>query len=404
MRVKQLKAIMITLLLSNLTMATAQASDLSKINVSGFVGLETRFFTQNPKHTGQKTGPEASIIFNPEFRYKSENRAHQFTFTPFYRADSRDSERTHFDIREAYWLWIGDEWEVLTGINKVFWGVAESRHLVNIINQLDSVEDLDGEDYLGQQMLNIATQQDWGRAEIFILPGFRERTFPGRDGRFRSALSVDTDSAQYESGAKEKHIDFAARYSHYFGDWDVGLSYFYGTDREPVFSPNATATRLIPTYNLINQVGADIQYTTDAWLWKFEGIVREGQGDTFAAAVGGFEYTFYQIYNNAWDLGILAEYQYDGRDSDAPVTGADEDIFLGTRLALNDIQDTEILAGFSIDHNTGEQFYNLEAERRLGENYEIEFRARFFGGSDTGEDAFAIERDDYIQLRFSRYF
>lgn len=374
------------------------------VRLSGFVGVESRVFTQNPKHTGQDTGPEASVIFQPELRYRTDNRAHQFTFIPFYRHDSRDEERSHFDIREAYWLWIGDEWEVLTGVNKVFWGVAESRHLVNIINQIDAVEDLDGEDYLGQPMVNIATQRDWGRISAFILPGFRERTFAGEDGRFRGALPIDTDNAQFESSADEKHVDFALRYAHYFGDWDVGLSYFYGTDREPVFSPNDTGTKLIPTYNLINQFGADIQYTSDAWLWKFEGIIREGQGETFGAAVGGFEYTFYQINDDAWDLGVLAEYQYDNRGFEAPATAQDQDIFTGLRLAMNDIHDTEILAGFSIDTDTREQFYNLEAERRIGDNFELELRARFFAGSDPGEDAFAIERDDYIQIRLARYF
>ena len=390
-------------LLFAVTVLSGSAS-ASEIDLSGFVGVETRIFTQNPRHDGQKTGTNASVIFNPEFRYKTEDRKHQFAFIPFYREDSQDHERSHFDVREAYWLWLGDDVEVLTGINKVFWGVAESRHLVNIINQIDAVEDLDGEDYLGQPMINIASQRDWGRIEGYILPGFRERTFPGTEGRFRAALPVDTDNAQYESGAEEKHVDFAARYSHYFGDWDVGLSYFYGTDREPVLAANANNTRLVPTYNLINQVGADIQYTTDAWLWKFEGIAREGQGDTFTAAVGGFEYTFYQVYDDAWDLGILAEYQYDGRDFEAPATTQNEDIFLGARLALNDIQDTELLAGLSFDKDTGETFYNLEAQRRIGSNYELELRARFFEGSEPGEGTFALENDDYIQVRFSRYF
>ena len=397
------KAILIFFMTATMP-AAAQAAEIGPVNVSGFVGVETRFFTQTPQHTGQETGPETSLILNPEFRYRSQDRAHQFSFIPFYRHDSRDDARSHFDLREVYWLWIGDEWEVLTGVNKVFWGVAESRHLVNIINQIDSVEDLDGEDYLGQPMINIATQQDWGRFETFILPGFRERTFPGTDGRFRAPLPVDTDNARYESDAKDKHVDLALRYSHYFGDWDVGLSYFYGTDREPVLTPNGTGTRLIPTYNLIHQAGADIQYTIDAWLWKLEAITREGQGDRFLAGVGGFEYTFYQIYDQSWDLGILAEYQYDGRDAQAPATTQDNDVFMGARLALNDIQDTELLAGFSIDHRSGEQFYNIEAERRLGDQYEIELRARFFAGSDPGDDAFAIERDDYIQLRLSRYF
>jgi hypothetical protein len=381
-----------------------RAADLGPVDVSGFVGLETRAFLDGPNHAGQKSGLEASVVFNPEFRYRTPDRNHQLSFIPFYRKDSRDSERSHFDVREAYWLWRGDELEVLTGINKVFWGVTESRHLVNIINQIDGVEDLDGEDYLGQPMVNVAIQRDWGKLGVYVLPGFRERTFPGVNGRFRFPIPVDNDNAEYESGAEDKHVDFAARYAHYFGDWDMGLSYFYGTDREPVFSPYGDGSRLIANYNLINQFGVDVQYTTDAWLWKFEGIAREGQGDTFAAAVGGLEYTFYQVFEKDWDIGVLAEYQYDGRDSDAPIAIQDRDVFGGVRWALNDVQDTEVLAGFSVDTKTAETFYNFEADTRIGSNYEIELRARVFSGTDAGEDTRAFEADDYVQVRFSRFF
>jgi len=372
------------------------------IDVAGFVGAETQLFIEDPKHVGQKSGPVLSAIFNPEFRYKTKD--HRFSFIPFYRHDSRDEARSHFDIREAYWLYIADDWEVLTGINKVFWGVTESRHLVNIINQNDLVEDLDGEDYLGQPMVNFAKQTDFGRLSLYALPGFRERSFSGMSGRFRGPLVVDTDNARYESGAKEKHIDVAARWSHYFGDWDVGLSHFYGTGREPRLVANAAGTKLEPHYDLINQTGLDVQYTDEAWLWKFEAIMREGQGKTFAAATGGFEYTFYQVMDSAADIGALVEYHYDGRNYEAPAVAFDNDIFAGLRLSLNDIQDTAVLAGFSVDPDTAESFYNLEAERRIGNDYTVELRARFFGGADVGEDGFPLADDDYIQIRFSRYF
>lgn len=370
-----------------------------ELDLSGFVGTEVRAFTQDSKHLNQKDGAEISAIFNPEFRYSSGD--HRFSFIPFYRHDSRDDARSHFDIREAYWLYIGDDWEILTGINKVFWGVTESRHLVNIINQTDAVEDLDGEDYLGQPMVNFSRQTDMGRFDLYALPGFRERTYPGTSGRFRGDLVVDTDNARYESGAKEKHVDFAVRWSHYFGDWDVGLSHFYGTSREPRLIENTTTNKLEPNYDIINQTGLDVQYTNEAWLWKFEGIAREGQGNIFTAATGGFEYTFYQAVGDAADIGVLTEYHYDGRNDKAPAVSFDHDYFAGIRLSLNDIQDTSMLAGASFDPNTGETSYSLEAERRIGVNYKAEIRARFFTGSDEGEGGFGLEKDDYLQLRLS---
>lgn len=55
------------------------------------------------------------------------------------------------------------------------------------------------------------------------------------------------------------------------------------------------APRLVPFYHQISQLGLDLQYTRDAWLWKLEAIARDGLDDTFFATVAGFEYTFYGV-------------------------------------------------------------------------------------------------------------
>ena len=54
----------------------------------------------------------------------------------------------------------------------MFWGVTESVHLVDIINQTDFAGDIDGEDKLGQTMLSLMLQRDWGEITAFVLPAF----------------------------------------------------------------------------------------------------------------------------------------------------------------------------------------------------------------------------------------
>ena len=181
-------------------------------------------------------------------------------------------------------------------------------------------------------------------------------------------------------------------------------SVFSGTNREPRLVPAADGTTLVPHYDLIDQAGVDLQYTADAWLWKLEAIVRDGYAETFAAAVGGVEYTFFQIGESAAEIGLLVEYQYDGRGELEPLTLADNDVFLATRVALNDVQDTIVLAGLTFDTKSNETFLNVEAERRLGDDYVFELRARFFSGAGPQDAAFAIARDDYLQLQLTRYF
>jgi hypothetical protein len=380
--------------------STADESDWS---IALDVGLEARAFAESPMWSGQDS-KHGQLAVNAQAEIRWRSGSQRAALIPYARWDQVDDERSLIDLREAYWAIESDSAELLVGANTVFWGVTESVHLVDIINQTDFAGDIDGEQKLGQPMVNIALQRDWGLINVFALPYFRERTFPGVAGRFRAPLPVDTDAAVYGSSDGQNHADFALRYSHYFGDVDIGLSAFSGTSREARLLPNDRFTALVPHYDLIDQVGLDLQYTTDAWLWKLETFVRDGYSETFAAAVGGFEYTLYQVRDSAVDIGLLLEYQYDGRGELEPISIADNDLFVGIRLAMNDVQDTAILAGVVRDTETGEMLINIEAERRIGNSYLLELRARGFSGADRDDLSYSFARDDYLQLQLTMFF
>ncbi len=138
-------------------------------------------------------------------------------------------------LRELFISRVGTDWEVHAGFRQIFWGVTEFEHLVDIINQTDLVENIDGEDKLGQPMVQLSLVRDWGIVDIFALTGFRERTFPGEHGRLRSVLPVDTHHARYESGAGRHRVDAAIRWSDHMGPLNFGIYHFSGTSRDPSF-------------------------------------------------------------------------------------------------------------------------------------------------------------------------
>ncbi len=372
---------------------------------SGYVSGEYRVFTKSPADERQH-GNNLSLSAQPEYYIEWDGGRESFTAVPFVRWDENDSERSHFDIRELTWLKASDDWELRLGIRKVFWGVSESQHLVDIINQTDLVEASDGEEKLGQPMINLALIRDWGTLDLFVLPGFRERSFAGSEGRLRSLPRVDADQARYEASTGGKHIDVAARWSHYLGDWDIGLSYFSGTSRDPRFLPGQDGNGepvLIPYYELIEQWGLDLQATLDDWLWKLEVINRYGQGERYTAATGGFEYTFIGIADGPADLGIIAELLYDDRGDAAPTPFAD-DIMIGSRLTLNDEQSTEFLLGIIVDSNDSGQLMTLESSRRIGANWKISLEGQAFINIGRNDLLAGLRRDDYLQLELARYF
>jgi hypothetical protein len=372
---------------------------------SGYIQSEVRMFQHEPADPRQR-GDNLSLATEPEYYTEWDNRRQSLTFEGFLRWDQHDDERSHADIRELVWQKAGDTWELRAGISKVFWGVAESQHLVDIINQTDLVENIDQEDKLGQPMVNLALIRNWGTLDLFVLPGFRERTFPGIKGRLRSLPQVDTDHPRYASGAEDRHVDFAIRWSHYLGDWDFGLAHFYGTARNPRLLPGLSDSGeavLIPLYETIDQTSLDLQATKGDWLWKLEWLTSSGQGERYSALVGGFEYTIVGIFDSAADLGFIGEYHFDDRDENAP-TPFEDDIMVGLRLALNDVQSTEVLFGVIADRKDSARTYNLEASRRLGENWILEVEARLFSNASQNGPLFSFRDDDHVQFTLARHF
>jgi len=375
----------------------------------GSFGLENRYFLEDALQ-GQDN-EQYSLRIEPEFSHSSEESSSLFTFQLFVREDSLDDERSHADIRELSWLTYGDDWEFKLGISKVFWGVAETKHLVDIINQTDAIENIDGEDKLGQPMLNLTLIRDWGTVDFFVLPIFRERTFAGIDGRFRAPLAVDVEHPLYASADEDKHVDTAIRWSHTLGDWDIGLSHFSGTSRDPILVPKITEQGVVlqPLYNTIDQTGLDIQATLDIWLWKLEVISNQGyDNDRFTAAVGGFEYSFYDVAESGIDIGMILEVQYDSRAIDVSGLAIENTIVFGQRYAFNDEQSTELLLGISVNEKSHNIFWNIEASRRLGDTWKLTLEARIISNVDDSitstSPLFAVRKDSFVMLDIARYF
>lgn len=371
--------------------------------LSGYAAIEGSYFLNSPLYEGQSER-SVSLALQPEY-YHAFSDGPALTLVPFLRWDSADSQRSHLDLREFNLLSVHENWELRAGVSKVFWGATEFVHLIDVINQTDALEDIDNEDKLGQPLMQLTLIREWGVVQFFALPYFRERQFPGKSGRLRAPLVVDVDKARYESSAEESHLDLATRYSRTIGSLDFGLSYFSGTNREPLLLPGLDGQGqplLTPYYNQMQQAAFDGVYVQGEWLWKLEACYRSSSLDDYLAATGGFEYSFMGVAASAADLGIIVEYGYDERGEKAGSL-AENDLMLGVRLALNDQAGTELLAGCSVDLDHPAQLCTLEASRRYGNNVTATLEAALFLDQERDDLAYSLRDDDFLKLEI-RYF
>ena len=400
-----------------LVLAGSAGAEGRTLDFSGDLSLQARLYPQSPAFPGQRSST-GGLVVEPTLYGEIAQRT-SFTLTPLYRFDSADSQRTHADLREAYLLTHGDWgesfWELRLGFDRVFWGVAELHNLVDIVNQVDLVEHPRDRPKLGQPMAHLTISGDWGIAESFLLPYHRKRTFPGRSGRHRSGRPID-ENVLYESGAEERHVDFAVRYSNAMGLLDFGLSAFVGTSREPLFVAGrslerlpAIDTPLIPYYEQIRQLGVDAQLTTDPWLYKMEAIHRRGsrnllgQEEDYGAFIFGLERTFYGLFGSRADLTSLAEWHYDGRGRRATSVWAN-DLYVSGVLALNDVQGTELLAGILGDLRHDSRALNLELKRRLSNRWLMRLEASAVLSADPRDTTWDGRRDSFLGVELTLGF
>ena len=383
------------------------------VGFSGRLSAESRGFPAAPAFPAQRSLAAGAVA--EATLYVENVNGQRFTAAPFFRYDHTDSRRTHFDLREAYLLLFGDVggggWEARLGVGQVSWGVAESQPLVDIVNQVDFVEHPGGEAKLGQPMAHVTWFGEWGTLEVLGMSYHRARTFPGRRGRLRLPVLVEHENVQYDGAGGRWRPEVASRYSHSLGLVDLGATFFDGTSREPFFFPAGGADGepvLIQHYAPIRQFGADLQVTAGAGLLKAEAIQRSGARNllgleqAYFASVFGGEYSLYAVGGSAIDVTLLGEWSYDSRGPAATPSRTpntlENDVFIATRFAFNDVQSTEFTASVLLDASRANRLLALEFGRRLSNDWSVRAEGVAILSLDERDIFYEMRRDSFIDM------
>ena len=448
----------------------------SEIDKSGYLEAEFRYYPSEALFENQDRF-FYSLGIAPELEWTSDDETHQVTFKPFGRFSSSEGNRSHADIREFYYLYAGTGWQIEAGINKVYWGVAESAHLVDVINQTNVVEAFNGEEKLGQPLIGLGLENAYGNFDFYVLPYFRKRelttydepylvSLPGLD----RPLDIDEDKVLFESKNKESNIDLAARWAQSFNDLDVAISVFHGIDREGLIVPATLNEESLGTdlseiflndqltpeqkelantgalfanldaialyYQNLTQIGLELQYLYDDLIFKFEGTSKYQTKGNYLSYVTGIEYTFADVdMLFGADAGILVEYLWNNRkDIDLTeealeltnleaIIGPDQvqgkrlppmqgnlfspfenDVFIGTRFNLNNVDSTQFVAGIIHDLESHTQMSTFEGSTRIGDSVRISINAYFLTNVEKNSALYYSRRDDMIEFKTAWFF
>lgn len=384
-----------------LTATFIAAATLSSLNVAAStsnnteITINTRYFSEASQ--SQKS-TDTAIQLTHTIDQKTDNGYWQFS--PFVQYSSHDDTRRHVDIRELFLNGYKDSLEWKIGISREYWGVVESRRLVDIINQRDLSTDFDGETVLGQPLLSISAQTDIGLFEQFILPCYRPLNLGNKKSRLNFTPYSFEQPNDLSCHSTSQIFDWATRWSHSFNDTDIALSHFNGTQRMPdIIIGQDNNPALI--YRNIRQTSLELLSIIDSWIFKLEATNRSTSIDSSAASVGGFEYTLPNIIGNKEDLGLLLEYQYDQANNSAN----DNDAFLGFRWVENDIEGTELLFGILMDtKDNSSRSISIEYKSRLTNDLSLTASGHLFSSGDASNPVSLLKNEDHLSISLSYYF
>jgi hypothetical protein len=370
------------------------AFDQLEVEQRGEITVEASWYPRTAKHTGQKDS-FLHLEAKPEILVYGDTAEAQLQ--P--RFSGGTSGAGQIDFREAHVSGRVGELDYLVGSTILFWGKVESYNPVDVVNALDYSRGLMRNEKRGAPMVRLSWPVGPGQVDLLAID-FVENIYPDNSLRERPALPVTDTTAGFSGGAARDDIATAARWSGYFGDIDLGISWFRGTGHAPRLLPQSDGT-LKPDYSRITQLGLDIQSLHGDSAVKAELIHRRGQYDrlgstnSYGAGVIGVEHNLYDLAGSGRDLVLIAEYARDERRGRSH-SGFQNDLVLGGRWLWNDVEDTEILTLLSHDLDNAAQTLTVTADRRITDALSFEATVRWpqrLGRDPTGA---ALSRDSAI--------
>ena len=370
--------------------------------------FETRIFHKDNAYAHQKN--TYSIHLKSELFVEPTSNIN-LLIEPTYRYDHHDKERSLFDISQAYFLYFNDYSEFKVGKDKVFWGVTELKNLVDIIN---SPDDSSGEDKskLGQSLISYSyINEKIGFVDLIYMPLFHEPTKIGKRGRLRLNLPTQNYNTTYEGGAGRKVPSWAVKWQNSYGDSDISLQFFRGTSRNSSTLPKLEDSQIkyFPGHERITQIGTFFQKIYGPIIFKFEGIKRNGQKnakyerENFYSYITGFEYVITRVFDKVWDLNLFTEYSNDDRGSNSTDI-FQNDLFLGTRINLNDVEGTEITQTLTLDLNGDGNTGSLEISTRIMESVRLAANYTSHWSVNNKDTLYSFRRDNYLGIKITNYF
>ena len=328
------------LLLAAALLALAPSS--GAVELSGHLAFEPRGFTQSPAHPGQSRHG-LSLAFSPSSHHAFDDGRRACCSRRSCDSTPRTTGARTSTCGSCWYQRVFEASELRIGIGRVFWGVTESRHLVDVVNQTDLVRERRSRGQARQPLRQPHPHSATGHSRLLRAAGVSRADLSGAGGApaLRAVRRYGPRHLRVRCGPAACRpcgavVTCESGISTSASPTSTARAGSRGSGPLPVCADGRPALAsgcrpagavLAPRYDVVHRTSLDLQATRDAMLWKLEALHESGQGDSYLAWVAGFEYTWFGI-DESGTLGLLVEHLFDGRGGNAPQP-LENDVFRG---------------------------------------------------------------------------
>ncbi len=193
--------------------------------------------------------------------------------------------RTFSEIKEAYILYGGDEFDLRLGQQQIIWGKTDGLRLLDIVNPLDMREFM-LDDFLDSRMGVIAARLNYysyiangeHEFEFLIIPDAKVAEFAPAGSRWAYASPpvpagiTPVVLSGNEPGWSADNVEYGAAWRSNIDSWDLSLNWFYGWKDTPNLQKKLVGANLFitPVYSQMHTVGGSFSNAFGALVLRSE--------------------------------------------------------------------------------------------------------------------------------------
>jgi hypothetical protein len=201
----------------------------------------------------------------------------------------KDYYRTYKKVKEAYFLYGGDEFDLRLGRQQIVWGKTDGLRMLDLINPLDLREFI-LDDFFNSRIGLVAARLNYyaylddseHEFEFIVIPDAKvaEPAPLGARWAFSPPTLPVGISPVILPGEKPnwaaKNIEYGAAWRSNVSGWDLSLNWFYGWKDMPNLLKQLSGTTMFitPIYSRMNTVGGSFSNAFGPWVVRSEMAVN----------------------------------------------------------------------------------------------------------------------------------